>query len=245
MSTREIIFDTETTGLDPEKGDRIVEIGAIEVIDLKPTGKIFHKYINPERHIPEDVVKIHGIDDARVANELTFAQIAQELHDFIGTDSKLVAHNASFDMKFINYQFNMVKFPIISMDRVTDTLAIARKKFPGQRVTLDALCSKYGVDNSGRDFHGALLDSELLFEVYFELRGGAQHGLVLADNSQGKSTKTLINNLESLKGFYKEPRSFSILETEKQAHENFIRNEIKDSLWLKSSEASQPDIDDA
>lgn len=227
--TREIIFDTETTGFDPEKGDRMVEIGAIEIIDLKPTGNVFHQYINPERSIPDEVVKVHGIDDARVANEPTFAQIAQKFADFIGDDSMLVAHNAGFDMKFVNYQFKMIGMPTIGDERVIDTLPMARKKFPGQRVSLDALCVKFGVDNSNRELHGALLDSELLYEVYFELRGGAQHGLVLAQSES--ATQNVQNTAEQKQ--IRPARNFPISDTEKTAHADFIQNQVKDSLWLK------------
>ena len=231
---REIVFDTETTGFDPfdkEEPDRIVEIGAIEIVDLKPTGRVFHQYINPERHIPERVVEVHGIDDARVADEPTFKDIAQAWFDFIGDDSKLVAHNANFDMKFINAELSWAGLPEISSDRVIDTLAMARKKFPGQRATLDALCSRYGVDNSGREFHGALLDSELLLDVYFELCGGAQHGLALADSP---STQRLNDSPQtSAKGTYKEPRPHTITEDEKKAHEAFLEDNIKDPIWHK------------
>ena len=233
---REIIFDTETTGFDPfdaNEPDRIVEIGAIEIIDLKPTGRVFHQYINPERHIPEKVVAVHGIDDARVADEPTFKEIAQDWVDFIGDDSKLVAHNANFDMKFINAELSWVGLPEISKDRVVDTLAIARKKFPGQRATLDALCSRYGIDNSGREFHGALLDSELLLDVYFELCGGAQHGLALADTSKPQSQASQNNTQNITKGTYREPRPHAITDEEKQAHDAFLENNIKDPIWHK------------
>ena len=232
QTVREIVFDTETTGIDPFNKDdrhRIVEIGAIELIDLKPTGRVFHQYINPERHIPEEVVKIHGIDDARVADEPTFKDIAQDWFDFIGDDSKLVAHNANFDMKFINAEFSWAGLPEISKDRVVDTLAMARKKFPGQRATLDALCNRYGVDNSGREFHGALLDSELLVDVYFELCGGAQHGLALADTNTGQNQSQSPQDI--IKGDYREPRPHQASDAEKQAHEAFLKENIKDPIW--------------
>ena len=234
-TTREIVFDTETTGFDPfdsNEPDRIVEIGAIEIIDLKPTGNVFHKYINPERHIPENVVQVHGIDDARVADEPKFKDIAQEFFDFIGDDSRLVAHNANFDMKFINAEFSWVGLPEISKDRVVDTLAMARKKFPGQRATLDALCNRYNIDNSGREFHGALLDSELLLEVYFELCGGAQHGLALADTNKTQSQTASAQ--DSAKGNYRELRPHSLSDEEKQAHEAFLKENIKDPIWHKT-----------
>ena len=164
--SREIILDTETTGFSPSNGDRIVEIGAVELMDGEPTGRVFHQHINPERHIPDAVIAIHGIDNAMVADKPTFAEIASDLCEFIGNDSKLIAHNAKFDMKFINAELVSAKFPELDMGRVIDTLSIARNKFEGTSCSLDALCERFGVDNSHRTTHGALLDSELLVDVY-------------------------------------------------------------------------------
>ena len=163
---REIILDTETTGFSPSKGDRIVEIGAVELVNGEPTGRVFHQHINPECHIPDAVVAIHGIDNTMVADKPTFAEIANDLCEFIGDDSQLVAHNAKFDMKFINAELASADFPEFDMGRVIDTLSIARKKFDGESCTLDALCERFEVDNSHRTTHGALLDSELLVDVY-------------------------------------------------------------------------------
>ena len=185
---REIVLDTETTGFDPESGDRIVEIGALELNKHLPTGKTFHKYINPQRSMPQDAFEVHGIgpdllDTPRAAEkgEVTlkdkpvFAKIGQEFLDFVG-DAKLVIHNASFDMKFLNAELKWMGLPTLPMDQAIDTLAIARKKFPGAPASLDALCRRFGVDNGARTLHGALLDSEILAEVYLELIGGRQPG---------------------------------------------------------------------
>ena len=235
-TAREIVFDTETTGLKanhPDEPDRIVELGAIEIIDFKPTGRVFHQYINPERHIPENVVKIHGIDNARVADEPTFKDIAQDFFDFIGDDSTLVAHNAVFDMEFINAEFVRAGLPEISKTRVIDTLKMAQKKFRGQKNSLDALCKRYGVDNSNREFHGALLDSELLLEVYFELCGGAQQGLALADTATTEQSPSTTPQ-DIIKGQYREPRPHSPSDDEKQAHQAFIKATIEDPIWYKN-----------
>ena len=195
---REIIFDTETTGFNPysnqgDKNDRIVEIGAIEVIDLKPTGKVFHHYINPERSIPDEVVKIHGIDDEKVKDCPTFDKIAQKWLDFVGDDAKLVAHNAKFDMKFINAELIWAGKSGIQNERVVDTLPMARQTFPGQQATLDALCKNFSIDNSARTYHGALLDSELLLDVYIELRGGKQRGFELASEAINNGNKSIVS----------------------------------------------------
>ena len=227
---REIIFDTETTGFEPfpkdslKQADRIVEIGAIEIVNLKPTGKVFHKYINPERPIPEEVVKIHGIDDEKVKDCPTFKEIVSEWLDFIGEDSRLVAHNASFDMKFINAELLWTGNRALDDSRVVDTLPMARSQFPGQRATLDALCNRFGVDNSGREFHGALLDSELLLDVYIELRGGKQRGFELAEDTVSGSTVFVENTRQS--------RTFTPTQAELDKHAKFLEK-IKDPIWNK------------
>ena len=227
---REIIFDTETTGFEPfprDKGtlaDRIVEIGAIEIVNLKPTGKVFHKYINPERPIPAEVVKIHGIDDARVKDCPTFKEIVDEWLEFIGDDAKLVAHNASFDMKFVNAELLWSGHKALDYSRVVDTLPIARSQFPGQRATLDALCNRFGVDNSGRTYHGALLDSELLLDVYIELRGGKQRGFELLKSADTSA----INFSENTR----EKRVFTPSQEELEIHAKFLEK-IKDPIWNK------------
>ncbi|RMF09710.1 MAG: DNA polymerase III subunit epsilon, partial [Alphaproteobacteria bacterium] len=180
---REIVFDTETTGLDPAQGDRLVEIGCVELYNLVPTGKTFHVYINPERDMPQAAYEVHGLSEAFLRDHPVFAEVAADFLDFIG-DATLVAHNAEFDMKFINAELTRLGFPPIGNDRVIDTLAIARRNFPGSPATLDALCKRFGIDNSARTKHGALLDAELLADVYLELRGGRQVGLAPAAQFQ-------------------------------------------------------------
>ena len=177
---REIVLDTETTGFDPAQGDRIVEIGAVELLNHLPTGRNFHKYLNPERAVPAEAVAIHGLTDEFLRDKPLFAEIAAEFMAFIGTDARLVIHNAAFDMKFLNAELKMVGKPQLPWPRALDTLALAREKFPGAQNSLDALCRRFGIDNSSRTLHGALLDSEILADVYLELIGGRQPDLILA-----------------------------------------------------------------
>lgn len=170
---REIVLDTETTGLDPAEGHRIIEIGCIEILHTIPTGQIFHVYIDPQRDIPEDAVRVHGITAEFLAGKPVFADIASEFLAFIG-DAKLVAHNAAFDMRFLNAELGLLGLEPIDSERVVDTLALARRRHPGASNSLDALCNRYGIDNTRRTKHGALLDSEILADVYAELLGGAK-----------------------------------------------------------------------
>lgn len=170
---REIVLDTETTGFEPDEGDRIVEIGAVELHNHMPTGRTYHQYINPQRTMPQGAFEVHGLGDDFLRDKPVFAAIAQAFIDFIG-DAKLVIHNAGFDMKFINAELGRIGRPALPMDRAIDTLAIARRRFPGSPASLDALCRRFGIDNSSRTLHGALLDSEILAEVYLELIGGRQ-----------------------------------------------------------------------
>lgn len=179
---REIVLDTETTGFEPEQGDRIVEIGAVELYNHMPTGRTYHQYINPERAMPQEAFEVHGLGDDFLRDKPVFAKIAQEFLDFV-QDAKLVIHNASFDMKFLNAELGWLKLPLLPMDQAIDTLAIARQKFPGSPASLDALCRRFAIDNSARTLHGALLDSEILAEVYLELIGGRQPDLVLSGSS--------------------------------------------------------------
>ena len=176
---REIVLDTETTGFEPSEGDRIVEIGAVELFNHLPTGRTYHQYINPERNMPEAAFNVHGLSEEFLSNKPLFKDIAQDFIDFI-KDSKLVIHNASFDMKFLNAELKWVNRPALPNNQAIDTLAIARRKFPGSPASLDALCRRFGIDNSSRTLHGALLDSEILAEVYLELVGGRQPDLVLS-----------------------------------------------------------------
>lgn len=176
---REIVLDTETTGLDPADGHRVIEIGCIEMANRIPTGATLHFYVQPERDIPEEAARIHGITAESLADKPVFAAVADELLEFLG-DSPLVAHNAAFDLGFLNAELERAGRPPIPAARAVDTVAIARRKFPGAPASLDALCRRFGVDNSARTRHGALLDAELLADVYVELVGGRQAALALA-----------------------------------------------------------------
>ncbi|PEQ12141.1 DNA polymerase III subunit epsilon [Novosphingobium sp. PC22D] len=175
---REIIFDTETTGIDPRNGDRMVEIGCIEMINRVPTGQTFHAYFNPERSMPAEAEAVHGLSEAFLADKPRFAERIDELLEFIG-DSPLVAHNAGFDFGFLDAEFALCGYPPVCRTRMVDTIALAKVRHPGAKLSLDALCSRYGIDRSHRTKHGALLDAELLAQVYVELRGGRQIGLEL------------------------------------------------------------------
>ena len=176
---REIVFDTETTGLDPIQGDRMVEIGCIELIDRFPTGKTFHCYFNPERDMPEPAFKVHGLSIEFLKDKALFAHKADELIEFLG-DAQLVAHNAMFDLGFLNAELERAGRSGVSRERIVDTLLLARRKHPGGANRLDDLCARYAIDNSRRTKHGALLDAELLAEVYIELIGARQAQLGLA-----------------------------------------------------------------
>ncbi len=177
---REIVLDTETTGLDPKDGHRVVEIGCVELNYHVPTGKELHIYINPERDMPLEAYEVHGISEAMLADKPVFADVADQFLDFIGDDAALVIHNAPFDAKFLNWELRAVGRPTIPSERLIDTLQIARKRFPGGSNSLDALCRRFGVDLSIREKHGAVVDCRLLAEVYLELIGGKQPGLMLA-----------------------------------------------------------------
>ncbi|MER2508769.1 MAG: DNA polymerase III subunit epsilon, partial [Amaricoccus sp.] len=175
---REIVLDTETTGFDPLTGDRVVEIGAVELLNHLPTGRVFHAYVNPERAMPAEAFAIHGLGTEFLADKPVFAAIVDEFLAFVG-DAKLVIHNARFDMKFLNAELGWVGRTRLAETRAVDTLDLAKRRFPGAPSTLDALCRRFGIDNSSREKHGALLDSELLAEVYLELIGGRQPDLSL------------------------------------------------------------------
>jgi DNA polymerase-3 subunit epsilon len=176
---REIVFDTETTGLDPASGHRVVEIGCVEILNLIPTGQTFHVYLNPERDMPEEAFRVHGLSAEFLAGHAGFADIADALLEFIGEETLLVAHNASFDFAFLNAELARAGRPALVAERIVDTLALARRRHPGSSNRLDDLCLRYRIDNTRRTKHGALLDAELLAEVYAELRGGRQATLGL------------------------------------------------------------------
>ena len=186
---REIVLDTETTGFEPSEGHRIVEIGAIELFNHMPTGRVYHQYINPDRAMPIEAFQVHGLGDDFLRDKPRFAEIATAFLEFIGEDSRLVIHNAAFDMKFLNAELNWAGQVLIANERALDTVAIARRKFPGAPASLDALCRRFGIDNSAREKHGALLDSELLAEVYLELIGGRQPDFGLAEAAAPQSRR--------------------------------------------------------
>ncbi len=223
---RQIVFDTETTGFDPFNGDRIVEIGCVIVEDYIPTGEIYHSYINPERDMPTSAENIHGLSEEFLKEHPTFSEIVDTFRDFCG-DLTLVAHNAEFDMKFINWEMEKLGFKAYSMERSIDTLAIARRKFPGAKNTLDALCKRFSIDNSNRVKHGALLDAELLAEVYLELMGGRQAGLELISTAEEGSERETKN---ISKYDYREPRPHEASEEELARHNEFIKG-IERNIW--------------
>ena len=230
---REIVLDTETTGFEPNEGDRIVEIGAVELFNHLPTGRTYHQYINPKRNMPEAAFNVHGLSEEFLSDKPVFKDIAQEFIDFI-KDSKLVIHNASFDMKFLNAELGWVSRPALPMHQAIDTLAIARRKFPGSPASLDALCRRFGIDNSSRTLHGALLDSEILAEVYLELVGGRQPDLVLS-GPEVKTTKDGAPSADWRPEPRPKPLASRLSETEKAAHETFIATLGSDALWLKET----------
>ncbi len=231
---REIVLDTETTGFDAEDGDRIVEIGALELINHLPTGRTFHVYINPERSMPQGAFEVHGLGDDFLRDKPKFAEVAQGFVDFIGDDARLVIHNASFDMKFLNAELRRAGHKMLPLARALDTLAIAREKFPGAPASLDALCRRFGVDNSNRELHGALLDSELLAEVYLELIGGRQPDLVLDKPGQAVDTGTQPGQI-TRRAARPAPLPPRLTEAEAAAHAGFVARLGDASVWARMS----------
>ena len=225
---REVVFDTETTGFDPAEGHRLVEIGCLELVHLVPTGRTFHTYLDPQRDVPADAARVHGLTTEFLSGKPLFAEKAQDFLDFIA-DSPLVIHNAAFDMKFINAELVAHGFTPVPFERAVDTLLMARRQFPGAPASLDALCKRFNIDNSRRDKHGALLDSELLAEVYLELRGGRQPGLVLSNApSSGK-----VGGEKASPRTHREPRPHAPTPEEVEAHQSFVRSMVKEALWLQ------------
>ena len=224
---REIALDTETTGFDPLQGHRIVEIGCVELINHIPTDRNFHRYINPERDVPPEAAAVHGLTAERLANEPVFAQVVAEFLDFVG-DCPLVIHNAEFDMRFINAELTRLSMPTIPMARAVDTVSMARRRFPGAPASLDALCRHFGIDNSNRVLHGALLDAELLGEVYLELRGGRQPDLVLSAG-RGEADPSRPGVAAARRRY--EPRPHAPLAEELEAHKALLAK-LKNPIWL-------------
>lgn len=223
---REIVLDTETTGFEYKQGHRLVEIGCVELENHMPTGNTYHQYINPERDMPEGAFRVHGLSEEYLRDFPIFKEVAQEFIDFIG-DSTLVIHNAGFDVPFLNWELKQHGFAEME-NNVVDTLIMARKMFPGSPANLDALCRRYQVDNSNREKHGALLDSELLAEVYLELIGGRQPGLLLGKNAYDDDDEVKIERV------FREPRPHHATPEELAAHAAFLE-QIKDPLWLKAT----------
>ena len=222
---REIVLDTETTGIDPLNGDRIVEIGCVELVNHLATGVTYHQYINPERDMPPEAFAVHGLSTEFLKEKPVFAEIVGDFLDFIG-DAPLVIHNAGFDMGFLNMELTRLGIPKLPPNRAIDTVVMARKRFPGAAASLDALCRRFGVDNSGRGYHGALLDSQLLAEVYLELLGGRQPDLVLGAGSGGQAVETV-----RIDRPFRAPRPHAASADELAAHEAFVKG-LKNPLWL-------------
>ncbi len=232
---REIVLDTETTGFDPTQGDRIVEIGAVELFNHLPTGKTYHQYINPERSMPKDAFEVHGLGDEFLRDKPLFRAIGKAFLDFVG-ESQLVIHNAAFDMKFLNHELKAAGLPTIPWPRATDTLMIARSKFPGSPASLDALCRRFGIDNSRREKHGALLDSEILAEVYLELVGGRQPDFALASTTETRASKTQTDIEPDWRPRPRPvPLATRLSEAEGAAHAAFVAKLGDSAIWKKRS----------
>ncbi len=223
---REIVLDTETTGLDPLSGHRIVEIGCIELFNHLPTGVVFQQYLNPERDMPPGAFAVHGLSEEFLAQHPRFAEVVEAFLDFVG-DAPLVIHNAEFDMRFINAELTRLGRGVLPMSRSVDTVRMARAKFPGAQVNLDALCRRFGIDNTARTRHGALLDAELLAEVYLELIGGRQPGLGLAVAGGAQPAA----GPASREAYPQRPHQAS--PEELAAHRAFIEQRLYDALWLQ------------
>jgi DNA polymerase-3 subunit epsilon len=234
---REIVFDTETTGLDPLTGDRLVEIGCIELVNRFPTGKVFHHYLNPERDMPEPAFKVHGLSVEFLKDKPRFAEVVEELVVFIGNDAQLIAHNAMFDLGFLNAELKRCGKGEVNRDRLIDTLMLARRKHPGGSNRLDDLCARYKVDNSRRTKHGALLDAELLAEVYLELIGARQAMLGLADVADGGG---FAGNAVVARLARPEPLLARVSAEERAAHRSFIATLGEAAIWRKYVSAETP-----
>jgi len=225
---REIVLDTETTGLNPDEGHRVVEVGAVELRNHLPTGRTYHQYINPQRDMPEEAFNVHGISEAFLADKPVFADIAQAFLDFV-QGGKLVIHNAAFDMRFLNAELKWADKPQLPGTVALDTLEIARRRFPGAQNSLDALCRRFGIDNSAREKHGALLDSEILAEVYLELVGGRQPDFALASTTSGVTTATQTGDYTPPKR--PTPLKPRLTPAEQEAHKAFLKSLGAPNLW--------------
>ena len=227
---REIVFDTETTGLDPRTGDRMVEIGCVELVNLVPTGQIFHAYFNPERDMPFGAEQVHGLSAAFLSDKPRFRDTVAALLEFIG-DAPLIAHNAGFDFSFLNAELTICARDPVCMSRMVDTVAMAKRRHPGAKLSLDALCTRYGIDRSHRVKHGALLDAELLAQVYIELKGGRQIGLELAaERTPIVGVVPELRTFAPLAAARRAPRPHAASPEELARHAGFVAG-IKDALW--------------
>lgn len=223
---REIVLDTETTGFDPATGDRVVEIGCLELLNHVATGAEYHVYLNPERDMPAEAEAVHGLSQEFLSTKPLFSEIADEFVSFLG-DSVIIAHNAGFDLGFINAEFKKTGHPIIPADRAIDTVKLARRKFPGAQASLDALCKRFQIDTSAREKHGALLDAQLLSHVYLDLIGGREPGLALAA-AEKTFEPAVISTRE-----HRKARPHKASKDEQAAHEAFVAS-LKDAIWLKT-----------
>lgn len=219
---REIVLDTETTGLDPAQGHRVVELGAVELVNHLPTGRTFHAYLNPERDMPEEAFRVHGLSAEFLADHPVFAEVVDAFLEFLG-DGKLVIHNAAFDVRFLNAELGRCARPLIPSERAVDTLLLAQRRFPGASNNLDALCKRFGVDNSNRKLHGALLDCELLADVYLHLLGGRQAGLDLGQPTRATAVAAVTRTARP-------PRPHAPSPEELAAHAAFVAK-LEDALW--------------
>jgi DNA polymerase III subunit epsilon len=235
---REIVFDTETTGLSPANGDRLVEIGCLELVNRVETGRSYHSYFNPERAMDPAAQAIHGLSDAFLADKPLFADCVEDILDFI-EDSPLVAHNASFDFAFLNAEIDMCGRLRVAQSRMVDTLGLARTRFPGAKHSLDALCTRFGIDRSHRIVHGALLDAQLLVQVYIELTGGRQIGLGLDSGAQplGRGAETR----DFARSAPRPARVFTASPEELQRHRAFVEK-LTDPLWLAGGDGATIDV---
>jgi DNA polymerase-3 subunit epsilon len=232
---REIVLDTETTGLDPLRGDRLVEVGCVELFNRMPTGQSFHRYMNPEREMSAEAFAVHGLSTQFLADKPFFHEVVDELLEFIG-DAPLVIHNASFDISFINAELDRIKRPAIPRDRLVDTLLLARRKHPGVSNRLDDLCSRYAIDNSHRTKHGALLDAELLAEVYVDLIGARQSVLILATEAGEIRVGVSREMPRRQRPVALTPR---VTDADREAHRAFVATLGDKPIWNEYLAASQ------
>ncbi len=225
MPKREIVLDTETTGFKPEEGHKIIEIGALELRGGLRTGEYYHVYINPERDVPQEAYNVHGISSRFLKDKPLFSQIAEDFLNFVG-NSPVVIHNAKFDMKFLNYELESINKPVLAQNQAIDTLLMARKKFPGAPASLDALCKRFNIDLSSREKHGALLDSELLAEVYLELNGGRQVSMEFRNNKESDSKQAKPARTVNTRPY----REFTISDQQEKRHKEFLKK-IENPIW--------------